>query len=380
LKADKWILTITLALLAFGLLMVASASMVVSDKIYHSPLHFFMRQSIYLALALLLAAVVWRVPIDTWQRFSGYLFLFGLLLLVLVLLPGIGRTVNGSRRWLNLGLLTLQVSELVKFFMVLYMARYIQRFHVDLRTHWLAFVKPLILLALVAFLLLLEPDFGAAVVITATTLLMLYLSGARLLPFIVLLLVVMACLALLAVTSPYRLARLTSFLNPWHTPFGSGYQLTQSLMAFGRGGVFGVGLGNSVQKLFYLPEAHTDFLFAVIAEELGLIGVIALIGLFLVLVLRTLWVGLRAQKQGRLFAAFLCYGIGFWLGLQAVVNMGVNMGILPTKGITLPFISYGGSSMLVNCMVIAVVLRVSHEISQGQVEATRVAMRYRKVT
>lgn len=358
---DRWILSTTLALLALGLLMVASASMVISDQLYHFPLYFFLRQSLYLVIGVLLGAVVFYMPIHFWKRYSVYLLLLGFLLLIIVLIPGLGRTVNGSRRWLNLGLITLQVSELIKFFMILYLARYIERFNQTLQENGWDFLKPFALLILVDLLLLCEPDFGAAVIITVCTLLMLYLAGAKLLPFFLLLLAVVAALALLAVTSPYRLARLTSFLNPWDTPFGSGYQLTQSLMALGRGGIFGVGLGNSVQKLFYLPEAHTDFLFAVIVEELGLLGALLFIALFVLLIARIFRVGTRAYYHGDIYASFVAYGVGIWLGLQAAINIGVNMGLLPTKGITLPFVSYGGSSMLVNCVVIGVVLRVARE-------------------
>ena len=342
--------------------------MVISDRLYGYPFHYFFRQLVYIIMGVVLAIFAWRIPLIYWRNYSGYLLVLGMILLVLVLIPGIGRSVNGSRRWINLVVLTLQVSELMKLFMVLYLARYIERFQQQIQTEWKGFIKPLVLLLLTAALLLLEPDFGTAAVIIMTGLLMLYLSGARLLPFVILFVLVVLGLAAVAVMSPYRLARLTTFLNPWHSPFGAGYQLTQSLIAFGRGGVFGVGLGNSIQKLFYLPEAHTDFVFAVIAEELGLIGEILLIALFVILIVRIFRLGTRAYRLGSLFEAFLAYGCGAWLGLQAFINMGVNAGILPTKGITLPFISYGGSSMLVNCVVIGILLRLSIELSEQEYE------------
>ncbi|MDF1795145.1 MAG: putative lipid II flippase FtsW [Coxiellaceae bacterium] len=367
-RIDKVLLVTVLALLVYGLLMVTSASMVISDRIYGYPFHYFFRQAVYIVIGVVLAFFAWRVPLIMWRKASGYLVVLGLVLLVLVLIPGIGRSVNGSRRWINLVVLTLQVSELMKLFMVLYLARYIERFQDEIQTEWKGFIKPLVLMLLAAALLLLEPDFGTAAVIIMTGLVMLYLSGARLLPFVVLMVLVAAGLAAVAVTSPYRLARLTTFLNPWHSPFGAGYQLTQSLIAFGRGGVFGVGLGNSIQKLFYLPEAHTDFVFAVIAEELGLIGELLLMALFVILIVRIFRLAARAYQLGSLFESFMAYGMGTWLGLQAFINMGVNAGILPTKGITLPFISYGGSSMLVNCVVIGILLRLSFELSEQEHE------------
>ncbi len=374
-RIDKVLLVTVLALLVYGLLMVTSASMVISDRIYSYPFHYFFRQAVYIVIGIVLAFFAWRVPLIVWRKASGYLVVAGLVLLVLVLIPGIGRSVNGSRRWINLVVITLQVSELMKLFMVLYLARYIERFQDEIQMQWKGFIKPLVLMLLTAALLLLEPDFGTAAVIIMTGLVMLYLSGARLWPFIILMLLVAGGLGLLAVTSPYRLARLTTFLNPWHSPFGAGYQLTQSLIAFGRGGVFGVGLGNSIQKLFYLPEAHTDFVFAVIAEELGLVGELLLIALFVILIVRIFRLGARAYALGSLFESFMAYGMGTWLALQAFINMGVNAGILPTKGITLPFISYGGSSMLVNCVVVGILLRLSFELSEQEHEQRTPYMR-----
>ncbi len=374
-KVDKLLLFSVVALLVYGLLMVTSASMVISDRQYGYAFHYFFRQGLYVLVGIVLAVVAWRTPLAIWRKSSGYLILLGLLLLVLVLVPGIGRTVNGSRRWINMVVITLQVSELVKLFVVFYVARYIVRFQERIQSDWQAFVKPLILLFIVAGLLLLEPDFGAAAVIMMTGLLMLYCSGARLMPFAMLLLLVSSALGVLAVTSPYRLLRLTTFVNPWNSPFGAGYQLTQSLIAFGRGGIFGVGLGGSVQKLFYLPEAHTDFVFAVIAEELGLVGELVLIGLFVLLISRIFSLASRALKANWVFEGYVALGIGAWLGIQAFINVGVNIGILPTKGITLPFVSYGGSSMLVTCVAVGILLRLSYELHEHEQEHRAGTMR-----
>ena len=302
----------------------------------------------------------------TWQRFSVPLLIVGFFLLIVVLIPGIGRVVNGSRRWINLGIMTVQVSEVVKLCAIIYLASYLHRFQNQVQTQLIGFIKPMAVLAIVAALLLKEPDFGAVSVIAITFLTLLFIAGVRLWPFIALFLTVAGAMTTLAITSPYRLQRITTFINPWSTAYGSGYQLTQSLIAFGRGGVLGVGLGNSIQKLFYLPEAHTDFIFAVIAEELGLIGELALLALFVILVVRIFHLGRRAHLMKNLFSAYTAYGIGMWLSLQAAINMGVNAGLLPTKGLTLPFISYGGSSLLVDCVVVGIVLRISYELRLGE--------------
>lgn len=362
---DKWLLGTTLTLVAFGLLMVASASMVISDRQFDYPFHYLIRHGIYIILALLLGWGATRIPLEIWQKYSGALMLLSLFLLIMVLIPGIGRVVNGSRRWVYLGFVTLQVSEIAKIGTILYLASYLQRYQREVIEELKGFIKPMVLLALIAVLLLMEPDFGALAVISATVLMLLFIAGVRLWPFTALFILVIAALGSLAIMSPYRMARLTSFLNPWSHQFDSGYQLTQSLIAFGRGGLFGVGLGNSVQKLFYLPEAHTDFLFAVIAEELGLVGEILLLGLFVILIGRIFYLARLAFKQSQLFAAYLAYGCGIWFGIQALVNVGVNAGLLPTKGLTLPFISYGGSSMIINCVVVGILLRVSYEVRGG---------------
>jgi cell division protein FtsW len=278
-------------------------------------------------------------------------------------------------RWINLGPLSLQVSELAKFSVILYLSSYLVRRAEEVQTKVIGFMKPMLILALASVLLLLEPDFGAMVVIMATALAMMFLAGVRLWQYAVLFLLVATGLAGLALSSPYRMARLTGFLHPWANQFDSGYQLTQSLIAFGRGGIFGVGLGDSIQKLFYLPEAHTDFLFAVLAEELGLLGEIGVIALFGVLVGRAIWLGRKAYELGEYFSSFLAYGLGLWIAFQAMVNIGVNAGLLPTKGLTLPLMSYGGSSVLINCVVVAVLLRISSDLAPKLLEASR-----RKIT
>ena len=302
-----------------------------------------------------------RIDSREWEKWSVPLLFVCLFLLMLVLVPGIGRTVNGSRRWLSLGPIGIQVSELAKVTMILYLSGYLVRQQSSVRQSVLGFIRPMIVLGVVAVLLLCEPDFGATVVISGTVMAMLFLSGVKLRYFLGIVLVVGFCLIFLAVSSPYRVARLTAFLNPWADQFNSGYQLTQSLIAFGRGGWLGTGLGDGVQKSFYLPESHTDFLFAVLAEELGLVGILLVLTLYSILVFRGFVIGLTAYNKERLFAAYTAYGITFWLGLQAAINMGVNAGLLPTKGLTLPLLSYGGASVVVNCMAIALLLRIDHE-------------------
>lgn len=359
---DYWLLFATCVLLAFGLLMVGSASMAISDLQYNAPFHFLGRQFVYVGIGISLAIFMLQIPLIFWERIGGSLLLGSVILLVLVLVPFIGHEVNGSVRWLGIGPVMFQVSELVKGCMVMYMAGYLVRREDELRSNVKGFLKPLLVLALISLLLLLEPDFGGTCVIVVTVLGMLFLGGARLWQFVLLLSMALVSLGALAISSPYRLARLAAFLDPWATPFGSGYQLTQSLIAFGRGGFLGVGLGNSVQKLFYLPEAHTDFLFAVLAEEFGFLGELLVLSLFMFVVGRAFWLGLHAKRLGNIFAANLAYGLGLLLAIQVSVNIGVNMGILPTKGLTLPFMSYGGSSMVFNCAIMAVLLRINHEL------------------
>lgn len=358
---DRFFLVLVVCLLAIGIVMVASASMVISERQYHQPFHYLVRQLLYLGIGFIAILVIVRIPIEFWRKMSGLLLLATLLLLMLVLVPHIGRSVNGSRRWLAFGPFSLQVSELVKLVVVLYMAGFLVRREAEIRNRISGFIKPMVLLALVGVLLLLEPDFGATMVIGCTILALMFLAGVRIWQFLALIVTVGVAFVLLILVAPYRLQRLTTFVNPWATPFGSGYQLTQSLIAFGRGGWFGVGLGNSIQKLFYLPEAHTDFLFAVLAEELGLIAVLFVIVLYMLFIWRILRIGRNAQFRGNLFSAYTAYGFAIWLGLQVFVNIGVNSGMLPTKGLTLPLISYGGSSLLIDCIAIGILLRIDYE-------------------
>lgn len=358
---DKWLIMATFGLIIIGLMMVASSSISISTKFYHQPFHFLLRQSAYFILGLFVSLIMLRIEIETWEKISTPLLLITLVLLCLVLIPGIGRVVNGSRRWISLGFVSIQISELAKLSMILYIAAYLVRQQHTVTAHISAFIKPMFVLSIVAVLLLAEPDFGATVVITGTVMALLFLAGVKFRYYIGLLALVIVALSVIALSSPYRVARLTAFLNPWADQFNSGYQLTQSLIAFGRGGWFGMGLGDGVQKLFYLPEAHTDFLFAVLAEETGLVGVFVVMMLYTILIARGLMIGFSAHGQDKLFASYMAYGLTFWLGLQASINMSVNAGLLPTKGLTLPLLSYGGASLVVNCMVIALLLRIDHE-------------------
>jgi cell division protein FtsW len=302
--------------------------------------------------------VAYRIPLELWQRTSGLWLLLAFVLLLLVLVPGIGRNVNGSQRWLPMGPLTLQPSEFMKFALVLYLAGFLVRHTEAVKTHWHGLAKPVMVLAFVALLLLLEPDFGATVICAGTVFGMLFLAGARLHYVLLLIGVAVGGLAVMIFSAPYRLARLTAYTDPWQDPYGSGFQLIQSLIAFGRGEWLGVGLGNSIQKLFYLPEAHTDFVFSIWAEETGLVGSVGLIVVYCLLITRILQIGWRSERLGEPFSAFVCYGVGLIFSGQAFVNMGVSSGLLPTKGLTLPFISYGGSSLIVSFVMLAVVLRI----------------------
>lgn len=358
---DRWLIFVVVTIVALGLLMVASASIEMSERQLHQPFYFLYRQLMGLFLGIVLGGVIVQFKIEFWQKVDGFLLAGVLVLLALVLMPGIGHAVNGSARWIGYGPLRIQVSELAKLAMVIYLAGYLFRRNEEIKTEFSGFLKPIGILGVMALLLMCEPDFGATVVVMSTALGMMFLAGMRLRPFVVMFLIILVALAVLAISEPYRMARLTTFLNPWANPYNSGYQLTQSLIAFGRGGWLGVGLGKSIQKLFYLPEAHTDFLFAVIAEELGLVGMLIVIGLFTFLVIRIFLLGRQSQKLGRHFAGFMAYGFGLWIAMQFTVSIGVNSGILPTKGLTLPLMSYGGSSLLINCIVIALILRIDYE-------------------
>jgi cell division protein FtsW len=361
---DSVLTWIVAALLAIGLVMVYSASIATAEAgkfTGYQPGYYLMRHAIFILVGLLAGVVVFQIPTQTWQNLAPYLFLFGVLLLLLVLIPGIGKSVNGSRRWLSLFVINLQPSELMKLFAVLYAADYTVRKGAVKDSLSKAFFPMFAVMALVGTLLLLEPDMGAFVVICAIAMCTLWLGGFNLKIFGGLALALPLAFAALILSSPYRMQRVIGFMDPWSDPYGKGYQLSHALIAFGRGEWFGVGLGASVEKLFYLPEAHTDFLLAVIAEELGFFGVCAVIALFGWLIMRAFAIGRQAAMVDRLFAALVAQGIAVWLGVQAMINIGVNMGVLPTKGLTLPFLSFGGSGVVVNCVAIAVLLRIDYE-------------------
>ncbi len=360
---DQWLIATFVLLVAMGLVMMGSASMEYASQQYDNPFYHIIRHAIFLSIGLIGTLLCVYVPMRLWEKYSGILLALGFLSLVLVLIPGIGQVVNGSRRWISLGIINLQCSELIKVVVVLYIAAYLVRREHEVRLQWRGFIKPLVVVSGLIVLLLLEPDFGAVVVVLAAVLGMLFLAGVRLTQFLVVILVSLVAIALMAIFAPYRMQRLTTFVDPWPHQFDSGYQLVQSLIAFGRGEWLGLGLGRSVQKMFYLPEAHTDFVFAIVGEELGFIGALAVIVLFAVLIGRMLVIGRRAERLQQKFSAYVCYGVALVFGGQTFINMGVNAGLLPTKGLTLPFFSYGGSSLLVSCVLVGLVLRVAMEIS-----------------
>ena len=342
--------------------MVVSTSAAIAEARNLPPWYYFWRQLLSIFIGGILAISILRLRLATLNNFSTYLLFIAIVLLILVLIPGIGREVNGSMRWLDLGFATFQSSELAKLAVVVYLAAYLVRHNQQVRDDFLGFIKPVVIVAIVVSLLILEPDFGAAVVLFLTCLGMLFLAGVPLLRFTVWGIPTLVSLAALSLLAPYRVERLFSFTDPWSDPFDKGFQLVQALIAFGRGEWTGVGLGNSVQKLYYLPEVHTDFVFAVVGEELGILGSLFVIVLFVFLFCRIFQIGGIAEKNGSLFEAYLSYGIGLLLGLQAFVNMGVNLGVLPTKGLPLPFLSYGNNNLIVTGMAIALVLRTSYEV------------------
>jgi len=361
---DELLIWIFIGLLALGLVMVYSASITTAEAnkfTGYQPTYYLMRHGVFITVGLLAGMFAFQVPVQTLQRYAPYLFMFGAALLVLVLVPFIGREVNGSRRWLSLFVINMQPSELMKLFAVLYAADYTARKSKVGHLFQKAFLPMLVVMVLIGALLLLEPDMGAFVVICAIAICTLWLGGFNHKVFIGLVITLPLAFAALILSSPYRMQRVIGFMDPWSDPFGKGYQLSHALIAFGRGEWLGVGLGGSVEKLFYLPEAHTDFLMAVIAEELGLVGVAAVIALFALLVVRAFQIGRHAAFLERNFSALVAQGIGVWIGVQAMINIGVNMGVLPTKGLTLPFLSFGGSGIVVNCVAAAVLLRVDYE-------------------
>ncbi len=361
----RWIALTTIALMCIGLVMMTSASMDIGAQKYNSAFFHFKRHSFYMLIAVSIALVVSRIPMQFWFKYGWAFLLFSMVLLSVVLIPGIGREVNGSRRWLVLGPFTLQASEVAKICVLFYMAGYLQRRQDEVQQNWMGFIKPIIVLVVLIVMLLSEPDFGAVVVLLGCTMGLIFLAGVKMGQFMSMILLCLGAVVAMAMSSEYRMRRLLAFQDPWADQFSSGYQLVQSLIAFGRGEWTGVGLGHSVQKLFYLPEAHTDFVFAILAEELGLLGVVVTIGLFAVLVAGLMRLSRRAMDAHQPFMAYIAAGAGLIIAGQAFINIGVTSGLLPTKGLTLPFVSYGGSSLIACCCLIALAYRIQFELLHG---------------
>jgi cell division protein FtsW len=358
---DTVLLTLFFTLASVGCVIMFSASIDFSDHKHGSPFYYFQRQMIFWVVALISGCIVIKIPLRMWSKFSGLFLMLGFGLLVLISIPGIGKVVNGSRRWLDLGFVNIQGAEIAKLGLLIYLADYLTRRQIELRTELMGMLKPMIVLIFMIVLLLMAPDFGSVVVLSTAALGMLFLAGVKFWQFVTFMVACLMAVFVMAISSPYRLKRLSCFMDPWEQPWECGYQLTQSLIAIGRGEWFGAGLGNSVQKLFYLPESHTDFVFAILAEETGFIGGAIVILLFVVLFCRILYVARQAELAKQFFGAYLAYGIAIVLSFQAYINIGVNTGLLPTKGLTLPFISYGGSSLLVCTVFIFLILRIDYE-------------------
>ncbi len=364
--SDYYLIGSVSALISLGLIMIYSASIAIAESEYGEAgsLYYLTRHASYILIGLILGAIAFQVPTRVWRTFVPYLFLGGVLLLVLVLIPGIGREINGSQRWISLVVVNFQPSELMKLLMILYVSDYVVRKSSYLNDLRRGFLPLWFVIGIVGVLLLREPDYGAFVVITAIAVVIMFLGGMSLKLFAGLASALVIGFVLLVLFEPYRMDRISAFMDPWADPFGKGYQLSHALIAFGRGEWFGVGLGGSVEKLFYLPEAHTDFLLAVLAEELGFTGVMVVMLLFACLLIRAYQIGRLAASLENYFSALVAQGIGIWLGLQALINMGVNMGVLPTKGLTLPLMSFGGSSIVVSCIALAILLRIDSENRQ----------------
>jgi cell division protein FtsW len=364
-RYDRVVLFAGAALAALGVVMIGSSSLAVAEGLKVDDFHFLIRHVVFLAAGLALALALARCELRLLERYSRLLLLFGFLLLLAVFIPGLGREVNGAQRWLNLGFTGFQAVEAVKLMLILWMASYLARYRDQVQSSMVGAMKPFAVVGGMTILLLMQPDFGSAALLLAITAGMIWLGGVRIVHVLVPALCALPLLAWAAVSESYRVRRLTSFLDPWADPFKDGFQLTQALIAIGRGEWLGVGLGGSVQKLFYLPEAHTDFIFAVIGEELGFAGIMLVLCLFVVLVAQAFRIGLRGVEMGRTFAGFCAFGVGLWIGLQAFVSIGVNLGLLPTKGLTLPLLSSGGSSVLMTCAALGVLLRVSYELDRS---------------
>jgi cell division protein FtsW len=361
-RFDPWLLGASVALAALGVVMVASSSIALENN----PFYYLERHVVFLAGGIALAAWAMRTELKMLEKHNQALLLACFALLALVFVPGLGSSVNGARRWINLGVSRFQVVEAVKVLYIVWLSSYLVRFRDEVNATWPAMLKPLGVASALVAMLLLQPDFGSSTLLLAITAGMLVVGGVNLPRMSMPVVIGLPVFALIAILEPYRLRRITSFMDPWADQLGSGYQLSNALMAVGRGEWFGVGLGASVQKLNYLPEAHTDFIFSVIAEELGFAGVCLVVGLYVLLVGRALWVGYRCVEMRRHFAGYCAFGIALWISLQSLVSIGVNLGLLPTKGLTLPMISSGGSSVLMTCAALGVLLRVSYELDRAE--------------
>ena len=370
-RYDGWLLGACVALAALGVVMVASSSIAIGEGLGVGPFHFLTRHLMFLAFGIALAAWAMRTELKTVEHYNQLLLLGCFVLLALVFVPGIGSSVNGARRWINLGLSKFQAVEAVKVLYIVWLSSYLVRFRDEVNATWPAMLKPLGVAVVLVGMLLLQPDFGSSSLLLAITAGMLVLGGVNLPRMSMPIVFGLPVFAFIAILEPYRVRRLTSFLDPWADQLGSGYQLSNALMAVGRGEWFGVGLGASVQKLSYLPEAHTDFIFSVIAEELGFVGVCLVIGLYALLVGRAFWIGYRCVGMRRHFAGYCAFGVALAISLQAFVSIGVNLGILPTKGLTLPLISSGGSSVLMTCAALGLLLRVSYELDRAERQVAR---------
>lgn len=367
------LLLIMLLLMTIGLLMMTSASIEIASSQYSDPFFFLKRQLIFTAISLGVFAAALRTPLQFWYDASWFFLMLSFALLLLVLVPGVGKVVNGSARWIDLGFYNLQPSELAKLFIVIYVAAYLARRRDEVVNSWSGFLKPMFMLTAAIALLHFEPDHGAMVILVATTFSLIFLAGAKLHRFALVLALCIGAVVALAIMKPYVMDRFSSFLNPWAEEYvyGEGYQLTQALIAFGRGGFFGEGLGNSIQKLYFLPEAHTDFVLAIVAEEFGFFGVSAVLALFVALVIQGFRIGKKVEASGELFLAYVAYGIALLFAFQTLINVGVNVGLLPTKGLTLPFLSYGGNSLLASSLMVGILMRIDYEFTQSNRQNSR---------
>ena len=370
-RYDPWLIGAAVALAALGVVMVGSSSIAIAEDHGGGPFYFLIRHLMFLAVGVVLCVLAARAELKDLEGYNQLLLLGCFVLLLIVFLPGIGHTVNGARRWINLGISNFQTVEAVKLMYIVWLASYLVRFRDEVNATWGAMIKPLLVAGALMALLLLQPDFGSTALILGVTAGMLVLGGVHLPRMAGPVVGVLVLLSIVAVAEPYRVRRITSFMDPFADPFNSGYQLANALMAVGRGEFGGVGLGASIQKLSYLPEAHTDFIFAVTAEELGFIGVCVVIGLYALLVGRAFWIGLKCVEMRRHFAGYCAFGVALVIGLQSTVSIGMNLGLLPTKGFTLPLISYGGSSVVMTCVVIGLLLRVSYELDRAQRQVAR---------